>query len=206
MVGWPVSLGTPCGGLPNEPEPARPAFQEFAASMLANIHFRMLSPAERGLLYTMRLECWVNHGLPRQPAQLAKVLGFALSEVENALPSVMPFFSEESGHLICPELENYRAHLASIRTKQSEGGKQSAANKKGKQKSNESIAAQGTPGNQSHLSDTCKSLASNLQVLSSVQSNPVQPNKTQSSGKGEYPGVDSWVSDYDRVSNGGCHE
>lgn len=183
-----------------------PAYQEFAAAMLANIHFRMLSPSERGLLYTMRLECWVNHGLPATPAPLAKVLGFAQSEVENALPSVMPFFQIEGGLLVCPELDNYRAHLAAIRSKQSEGGKQSAANKKTNQKSAKTVAAQSVQPAASNLPDTCKSPASNLQVLSSVQSNPIQPNKTQFSGKGECSDVDSWVSEYDRVSNGGGHE
>lgn len=183
-----------------------PAFMEYAAAMLANIHFRMLSPSERGLLYTMRLECWVNHGLPASPAPLAKVLGFEQSEVENALPSVMPFFQTEGGLLVCPELDDYRDYLAKIRAKQSEGGKQSAANKKGNHKTAKIVAAQGDNDKSSNLPSTCKSPASNLQVLSTVQSNPTQPNKTQSSVKGEYSDVDSWVSDYDRVSNGGGYE
>lgn len=179
-----------------------PAYQEFAAQMLADIRFRMLSPAERGLLWTMRLECWVNHGLPSGAAQLAKVLGFSQSEMEAALPSVMPFFRIENGLLVCPELEDYRAYLATIRSKQSEGGKQSAASKKGKHKSPENKAEQGVQGGAGNLQATTKSLAGNLQVLSSVQSSSDQPNKTQPSVSGDQFDSDPWLSDYDKASNG----
>lgn len=170
--------------------------------MLANIHFRMLEPAERGLLYTMRLECWVNHGLPTNPVMLAKVLGLDPGEVAAALPNVKSFFREENNLLISPELEDYRAHLANRSAKQSEGGKKSAANKKGGVKSSETKAAQGTKGNASTLQDTCKSPARTLQVLSTAQSNPVQPSQTQSLEKGLPDELIPWANDYDKASNG----
>ena len=179
-----------------------PAYQEYAAAMLANIHFRMLEPAERGLLYTMRLECWVNHGLPTNPVMLAKVLALDPAEVAAALPNVKPFFREENNLLISPELEDYRTHLANRSTKQSEGGKKSAANKKGNGKSSETLAAQGIRGKASTLQDTCKSPSSNLQVLSTVQPSPAQPSQKQSLEKGLTEECISWANDYDKASNG----
>lgn len=62
-----------------------PAYQEYAASMIADQRFRAMSLAERGLLYTMRIECWVNHSLPKTPEKLAKVLGLEIAELEKCL-------------------------------------------------------------------------------------------------------------------------
>lgn len=172
-----------------------PAYQEFAAAMLANIHFRMLSPAERGLLYTMRMECWVNHALPKCPAQLAKVLGFPENVVAAGMPTLMSFFVEESGLLVCPELENYRAHLAGIRAKQAAGGKEGAAKTNGKRKPSKTPAAESIQGDSGNSRVTRGSSRVSL-----IQSNPVQLNPTQSVEKGITS--DEWLSDYERASNG----
>jgi len=172
-----------------------PAYQEFAAAMLASIHFRMLSPAERGLLWTMRMECWVNHALPKCPAQLARVLGFPEDVVAAGLPMLANFFNEDDGLLICPELENYRAHLAGIRAKQAAGGKEGAAKTNGKRKPVKTSAVEGIH-EESGNSRVTRSLTRNSLVHSSL----VQLNKTQS-----LEGVDSsdpWLGDYERASNG----
>ena len=59
----------------------------------------------------------------------------------------MPFFAETAeGQIISPELEDYRAHLAGIRVKQSDGGKNGAAKTNGKNKSSETIADKGFQG------------------------------------------------------------
>lgn len=100
-----------------------PAYQEYAASILAQIAFRTMTLQDRGLFCTMRFECWVNIRLPAKEELLAKILGISLQEVTESLPAVMPFFVKIDGYLICPELEDYRAHLAERKLKQSEGGK-----------------------------------------------------------------------------------
>lgn len=115
-----------------------PAYQEYAASMIADQRFRAMSLAERGLLYTMRIECWVNHSLPRAPERLAKVLGLDIAELEQCLAAVMTFFTVDRDQIISPDLESYREHLGRIRQKKSEGGKKSAANRRSA-KSNESL-------------------------------------------------------------------
>ena len=100
-----------------------PAYQEYAAALLAQLPFRTMTLQDRGLLYTMRLECWVNVRLPSDHNNLAKVLGLQITEVANSLHAVMPFFAAVDGFIVSPELENYRAYLAERRLKQSQGGK-----------------------------------------------------------------------------------
>lgn len=115
-----------------------PAYQEYAASMIADQRFRAMSLAERGLLYTMRIECWVNHSLPRAPERLAKVLGLDMAEIEACLPAVLTFFTADREQIRSPDLESYREHLARIHQKKSEGGKKSAASRRSA-KSNECL-------------------------------------------------------------------
>lgn len=100
-----------------------PAFQEYAASMMARIAYRAMTLAERGLLYTMRLECWVNDSLPAAPDKLARVLGCPAEEVKNALPAVLVFFAETEGFITSPELDDYKLHLAEVRKRKVDGGR-----------------------------------------------------------------------------------
>lgn len=105
-----------------------PAYQEYAAEFLSNRVFRLLTLTQRGLLQTMRLECWVNHQVPAQPAELAKYLGLNFEEVRSGLSDgVKSFFVERGDSYICPELEDYRQHLADRKSKQSIGGMNGAA-------------------------------------------------------------------------------
>lgn len=104
-----------------------PCCQEYAASMLANFHFREMPLSARGLLYTLRLECWENHRLPADPKKLAAVLRFSVAEVISATQWLDTFFTKSDGWLTCPDLDDYRNHLAEIKEKQSRGGKTGAA-------------------------------------------------------------------------------
>lgn len=110
-----------------------PAYQEYAASMMAKLDYRTMTLSERGLLYTMRLECWVNDRLPADPSRLAKVLGCDVKEVAEALPALFAFFVEQDGFYSSPELDSYKLHLADGKKKMSDGGKKSASKRWGKQ-------------------------------------------------------------------------
>jgi uncharacterized protein YdaU (DUF1376 family) len=114
-----------------------PAYMEYASDMLAKREYRLLSLAARGLLQTMRYECWVNKSLPSDPGDLARIVGFPRDEIAALLPAVMFAFHDDGKNIVCPELENYRAHRAEIRAAQREGGKNGAAitNKKRSTKS-----------------------------------------------------------------------
>jgi len=83
-----------------------------------------MSLPERGLWQTMRLECWVNKTLPKNPEEIAFVLNLPLHEVQANLTSgVLGFFVEIEGGLFCKELEEYRANHLQRQTAQSRGGK-----------------------------------------------------------------------------------
>jgi len=101
-----------------------PAFQEYASDMLANAQYRSMSLAERGLLDTMRRECWVNGSIPKEPNELADSLGKLADEIKlNLSMKVLHFFRELNDKLVCPELDAYRANLADKKQRMSEGGR-----------------------------------------------------------------------------------
>ena len=101
-----------------------PAYQEYASDMLANRNFRSMSLAERGLLNTLRLECWVGGAMPESPSRLALLLGFSTEEIQCAFtPAVMSFFAKEGDELFSPDLEAYRVALHSRKVRMSEGGR-----------------------------------------------------------------------------------
>lgn len=168
-----------------------PAYQEYAATMLSNKHYRLMSLAERGLLYALRLECWENQELPANPSDLAKYLGVQSDDINNAYTErVKEFFKLELDQLTCPELDYYRQHLNDRKAKQSEGGKKGATktNAKFKDTSNLQVPRQG-------------------RRESLVKHSTDKLSKTQSleSGHISVSNNDEWVTefnDYDKASNG----
>ncbi len=107
-----------------------PAYQEYAANLIARFDYRTLTLPQRGLLYSMRLECWVNQYLPETPSVLARILGFDVAEVAAELPNVMPFFEVEDGRIFAPDLEAYRERIEGIRSRQSAAAKSTNAKRK----------------------------------------------------------------------------
>jgi len=174
-----------------------PAFQEYAAATMARVEYRTMSLAARGLLYTMRLECWVNRGVPADAAVLAKILGFSCGEIAAALPEVMPFFAVADGRLVSPELDNYRAHLDAIRAAQSKGGKLGAA-RAGRGRGSDDKAAQNQPASQQVPPQVTRKVTHE----SLDQHSPVKASKTQSSRNGRSHENQEWVSDYEKHSAG----
>lgn len=101
-----------------------PAFQEYASDLLAKREFRMMTLAERGLLMTMRLECWVNKSIPSDQSELALILGVSEVEMNFQLThKVMSFFNHVGSNLICPELEAYRQNQEAKKAALSKGGR-----------------------------------------------------------------------------------
>ena len=106
-----------------------PAYQTYAANILANFSFRQATLAQRGLANTIELECWVNGKIPFDVEKLAKVLGYAPSEIKSALSEAIRIgeFVVNDGFISSPRLDNYKVHLAERREKQVSGGKKGAA-------------------------------------------------------------------------------
>ena len=163
-----------------------PAFQEYAAAMMARTDYRVMSLEARGLLYTLRLECWVNGSLPGDPVLLARVLGYSAEQVQRALPELSRLFGFEGGEIRCPELDNYRAHLEERRQRQSEGGKAGAA----KTNSRRGRPIPGDPPGKARVPRD-----------SLVKNSPIQQSK-ENRLESE-PVLDPWVNEYERASNGG---
>lgn len=162
-----------------------PAFQEYAASMMARTEYRVMSLEARGLLYSLRLECWVNGRLPSRPDILARVLGFPLDQIERALPELASFIQIAGDDLRCPELDDYRAHLEDRRSRQSEGGRAGAALTNGARRR----TPPGNPAGEPRASRE-----------SLVQQRQVQQSKAKAQDGGAL--ADDWVSDYERASRG----
>lgn len=157
-----------------------PAYQEYAATILADRNFRLMTLAERGLLFSMRLECWENINVPATSNELAKILGYEASEIESALTDKLKsFFLMQGQDFICPEIEDYRQHINERKKKQSEGGKKGA-------KSTNSKHNQLASNPQVPRQDTRESL---------VKSSLAQFSKTQSLENGDIN--DEWINDYE---------
>lgn len=153
--------------------------------MMARTGYRAMSLGARGLLYTLRLECWVNGELPASPELLARVLGFPPDQIVGALSELRAFFTFDGGMIRCPELDDYRAHLEERREKQSKGGRAGAA----KTNSVRSGSRTGNP--------TGKPRAPRESL---VQNSQVQNSKDQRSNVSDLR--DPWVGDYERASKG----
>jgi hypothetical protein len=159
-----------------------PAFQEYAATILSSKSFRVMSLSQRGLLFTMRLECWVNQSIPSLSNELARYLGLNNQEVLDSLSAnVISYFNESEGLYICPELEDYRQHIREQREKQRAGGRKAAAITNNKWKETNSANPQ----------VTSESL---------VQLSPVKLSSNQSLERGNID--DDFVRDYESASNG----
>jgi len=170
-----------------------PAYQEYAAAILAQLPFRKMTLQDRGLFFTLRLECWVNVRLPQNHADLAKVLGLPVAEIAESLAAVMPFFEIVDGYLISPELENYRAHLAERKSKQSKGGKIGSAITNRKR---DHAACHATKEVPSATPSTSRLIRRGGRV-SLVKSNTEKPIPKQFSGTR----VDPFVSEYEAAES-----
>ncbi len=164
-----------------------PAYQTYASDFIADRRYRLMSLAERGLLFSINNECWVNAAVPSETAALSKLLGFSVEDVTVALTErVVSFYDEASGQLSSPDLDKYKAHLDGIREKQSAGGKKGARAKQDKE-SKSVINMQGLPSGQPQGPR--------------VEQRRTEKSKTEPLGRMDIS--DHWIDDYDRVSNGG---
>lgn len=165
-----------------------PAYQEYAAQILANRNFRLMDLSQRGLLWTIRLECWENQKVPANPEDLAKYLGLDSHETRQALTEhVNSFLELKDNDLVCPEIEDYRQHLNDQKKRQSEGGKKGA-------KSTNSRHKQQSGDSQLSRQVTRESLVK-LSTDKQSQNQPLENSNNSID-------VNEWINDYDKASNG----
>lgn len=167
-----------------------PAYQEYAATMLSLLPFRLMTLEARGLLYTMRLECWINLRLPSDPKSLAIVLGLPEDQVCRSLPMLTELFEIHDDIIVCPELDDYRQHLADARKRQSEGGKEGAKITNGRRKVNkvrDSSGESGTP-------QTDPQVPRRVGAESLVQQSQEKPSQDQLTVVDD--STEKWLQDY----------
>ena len=193
-----------------------PCYQVYAASRLASLPFRKADLATRGLIFTMEMECWVNHRLPQTYPALAKVLGIAVEEVSASLPAAMTYFKIDDQGIYSPQLEDYRAHLKEIREKQKIGGKKGAditnKNRKHSTKHGDIKIASDSGKTQVHPQvETRVSSKANLSTVNQNQTQPLEKGITPVANsvrndewKAGYETSESCTeSEYTKISRGG---
>jgi len=169
-----------------------PSYQEYAASMLANNDFRMMTLASRGLWYTLRLEYWCSNPLPDNPLKLARILGFDASEISLALNDLKGVVKTVDGMLVIQELADYRRYLEERRMKQSAGGKEGAE----RAKANRLAQTEVDPRVDQEVSRR------------STKGSLVQPSSAQKSTEKRNTVIkeeDGWIEDFESSSRYGDH-
>lgn len=166
-----------------------PAYQEYAASMLANNSFRMMSLEARGLWYTLRLEHWVENPLPADPVKLARILRLDTDVVTSALHELSDLIVFREEMIKIPELDDYRQYLSDIRKRQSSGGKEGAAIARQNAKKRNLIEQTNT----NH--EVYRRVTHASTNRSSVKNNPAQPNTEQPNSV--INKENEWIADYE---------
>ena len=166
-----------------------PAYQEYAASMLASNAFRMMDLSTRGLLYTLRLEYWIGNPLPADPVMLAKILRLDAAVVSSALVELGDLVLFNEGMINIPELDDYRQHLSGIRKKQSIGGKEGAQ-----------IARRNAANRKANIQSDAYPMVNHQVTQGSSRSSSAQSKTVKSSPEQPSPVIndgDDWVVDYE---------
>lgn len=165
-----------------------PAYQEYAASILAKSSFRELTLQEKGLLYTLKLECWVNKSLPKCSKKLAIYAGATEQEISDILPKIMQFFAEKNSRISSPELDNYRAHLEKISEARRNGAKATNSIKSSKKHIAQALNERSQDNRSSVESANAESTLPSLVKLSSVKSslNTTSMSDNLSHGHNDY--------------------
>jgi hypothetical protein len=101
-----------------------PAYQEYASDILADRRFRAMSLSERGLLLTLKCECWVNKSVPLKLEELSSYLGVNQSELQKLLtPRITSFLVTDGDSFKFVELENQKHNYKVRKDLISQGGR-----------------------------------------------------------------------------------
>ncbi len=164
-----------------------PAFQCYASDYIAQEEYALASLDERGLLFTLLNQCWVNDSVPADMAKLSKLLGISASELQSAYGNLikknLSGDPEASDRLSVPELLRQMSDMRARSAKWSESGR-----KGGK-------ATQDRIGNQRLLSSHDSSLAKGSEKSRDELSG--DEKKRSDSEKGNHKDDDEWLKDFD---------
>lgn len=158
--------------------------------LMAKRDWRLMTLAERGLLFSMWCECWANKELPAAPHELAAMVGKSVEEVQLGLSKrVLSFFEEsETGILVSPDIETYRKNVLDQRERMSKGGRKGGNTRA----ENERKAREASR----HPS------ASNQAPLKGRETESESESENQSLGGDEWPLNVEWINEYEKASRG----
>lgn len=160
----------------------------YASDRLASREFKLMTLAERGLLHSCELECWMNGNVPADVGDLARTLGLQVEEVQAAFTErVLARFRRAEGMLTCPDLEGYRARLDEHHRRKSEGGKKGA----------DIRWRHGTP-------DSSPNASPNGIPNGSLKGDEMQGKERQGQPSGRTDDLEahrSWIADYEQVKH-----
>lgn len=166
-----------------------PAYQMYAADILATKEYRMMNLEERGLFLSLHLDIWVNDEVPFDNHDLALYLGFPVEDIVRARSRYLDqFFTQCGEYFCCPEHDAYKAMLDERREKQSQGGKKGQRIKKAKAKGLPETPPKGSRVEAS--SDELNKEEVSREALS----------RTETSFQHVSEGIEQWLEDYDNVS------
>ncbi|MFM1911820.1 MAG: hypothetical protein RJB18_1211 [Pseudomonadota bacterium] len=158
-----------------------PAYQEYAATTLSTREFKFMTMEERGLLYTIKLDCWLNNSIPSNHEELAKYFGVPVEQINSAFTDNVKSFLKHVGNSYeCIDIEIYRNQLNARLEKQSKGGKKGA-------KITNDKRSMSAPNSQPPRQDANESL---------IKTNQFKTNQNQSV---ENDITNSWIQDYERI-------
>jgi len=133
-----------------------PAYQEYASDNISQESIRLASLRALGLAWQMRMHCWVNGDVPRDPKPLAGLLGQDEQEIRDILPDVLglevrtqsdnlprPMFEPTArtpSRLHCPELTEQRKQQFERHAERSTTGRRGAIKRWEKEKKGDGSA------------------------------------------------------------------
>ena len=162
-----------------------PAYQEYAADVLADARHRMMTLPERGIWDTLRKECWVNGSVPSDTEKLSRLLRYPIEELDAVLTKeVRSFFEVIDDRIICPELEKYRKELDERHQKKIDGGKIGGQRSQLKRRTAEAIAK--------------GSLKDDLKLLSKGESSRDEQSRVEVMGIINSISNQEWLDDYEK--------
>jgi len=162
-----------------------PAYQEYAADVLADARYRMMTLSERGIWDTLRKECWVNGSVPSDTEELSRLLRLPVGELDSVLTKdVRSYFEVIEDRIICTELEKYRKELDERRQKKIDGGKIGGQRSQLKRRTAEAIA-KGT-------------LKYHLKPLSKGESSRDEQSRVEVRGIIDSISNQEWLDDYEK--------
>ena len=170
-----------------------PWFRLFSSHYLADRDYRLSSLDERGLIFSMLLECWSSCDVPKDCLELSQVIGVPKDQVDRALtPKVTSFFKTRDGFYYSEYLEQQRSVFLLTRTEQRAGGLKGVAIRKIKKSEKEGLPLGQPEGSLYQITSS---------PFPSSQVKSISVNHGNGSSKSKLEDHKEWLRDYEEAKH-----